>query len=134
MYHNGQGVSQDYLEAMKWYRKAADQGYAMAQSNIGGLYIGGNGVTKSFPEAMKWFQMAAEQGNVPAQFNLAISLIAVENKPMDFIQSYKWASIAADQNFQQAITLLDQLKSEMNQEQIAEGERLFHDWKSRHSN
>ena len=27
MYENGQGVAQDYTEAVKWYRKGADQGY-----------------------------------------------------------------------------------------------------------
>ena len=35
MYDNGQGVRQDYAEAVKWYRKAAEQGYAQAQYNLG---------------------------------------------------------------------------------------------------
>src|SRR5450432_2769644 len=34
-YFSGQGVPQDYAEAMKWYRKAADQGDAPAQYNLG---------------------------------------------------------------------------------------------------
>lgn len=29
MYFNGDGVRQDYAEALKWYRKAAEQGYAL---------------------------------------------------------------------------------------------------------
>ena len=28
MYDNGRGVTQDYAKAVKWYRKAAEQGYA----------------------------------------------------------------------------------------------------------
>ena len=35
MYRNGQGVTQDNAEAVKWYRKAAEQGYAAAQFNLG---------------------------------------------------------------------------------------------------
>ncbi len=35
MYENGHGVTQDYKEAVNWYRKAAEQGYATAQRNLG---------------------------------------------------------------------------------------------------
>ena len=38
MYDEGQGVPQDYAEAVKWYRMAADQGNADAQSNLGFMY------------------------------------------------------------------------------------------------
>ncbi len=38
MYDNGQGVPQDYAEAVKWYRLAAEQGYAYAQYNLGVMY------------------------------------------------------------------------------------------------
>lgn len=34
MYEKGQGVRQDYAEAVKWYRKAGEQGYAGAQTNL----------------------------------------------------------------------------------------------------
>ncbi len=43
---------------MKWYRKAADQGYANAQGNVGLLYENGLGVPKNPIEAQKWFRMA----------------------------------------------------------------------------
>ncbi|MEN9021794.1 MAG: sel1 repeat family protein, partial [Verrucomicrobiales bacterium] len=42
----------------KWYRKAAEQGDAMAQSNLGFCYSSGNGVTKNYKEAYKWFVIA----------------------------------------------------------------------------
>jgi hypothetical protein len=35
MYQNGRGVPQDYKTAAKWYRLAAEQGLANAQSNLG---------------------------------------------------------------------------------------------------
>ena len=34
MYFNGQGVPQDDAEAVRWWRLAADQGIAQAQSNL----------------------------------------------------------------------------------------------------
>src|ERR1035438_1005386 len=34
MYDAGKGVPRDYAEAMKWYRKAADQGNADAKKNV----------------------------------------------------------------------------------------------------
>jgi len=38
MYDTGLGVPQDYAEAVKWYRTAADQGRARAQNNLGVTY------------------------------------------------------------------------------------------------
>ena len=53
------GVSQDYAEALKWYRKAADQGLALAQNNLGVLYSRGDGVAQDDGEAYFWFNLAA---------------------------------------------------------------------------
>jgi len=44
MYYNGQGVRQDYAEAVRWYRQAAEQGNAEAQNNLGAMYAIGQGV------------------------------------------------------------------------------------------
>ncbi len=52
---------------MKWYRKAADQGYANAQGNVGLLYENGLGVPKNPIEAQKWFRMAVANGLEPAK-------------------------------------------------------------------
>jgi TPR repeat protein len=38
MYRDGKRLSQNNSEAMKWYRKAADQGLAEAQSKLGSMY------------------------------------------------------------------------------------------------
>ena len=36
---NGEGVEQDFKEAVKWYQKAAEQGFAGAQYNLGAMYV-----------------------------------------------------------------------------------------------
>ena len=38
MYSHGQGVPQDYAEAVHWYRKAAEQGYSDARDNLRVMY------------------------------------------------------------------------------------------------
>ena len=62
-YYNGEGVEQDYAEAVEWWRLAAEQGDAVAQYNLGYAYRNGEGVEQDFVEAVKWWQMAAEQGD-----------------------------------------------------------------------
>jgi hypothetical protein len=63
MYERGQGVNQDYAKAVKWYRKAAEQGSASSQSNLGSMYFNGQGVTQNYVKAVKWWRKAAEQGD-----------------------------------------------------------------------
>ncbi|WP_230988311.1 tetratricopeptide repeat protein [Bathymodiolus japonicus methanotrophic gill symbiont] len=66
----GIGVVQDDKEAFKWFRKAAEQGHAGAQDNLGMMYAIGKGVVQDDKEAFKWFRKAAEQGHASAQDNL----------------------------------------------------------------
>ena len=37
MYDNGHGVKEDYTEAMRWYRKAADRGDDEAKATLESL-------------------------------------------------------------------------------------------------
>ena len=59
-------MKQDYKEAVEWYRKAAEQGFAEAQHSLGAMYANGLGVKQDFVKALKWWQSAAEQGHVDA--------------------------------------------------------------------
>ena len=61
--HEGfDGVEQDYAEAAKWCRKAAEQGDAPAQYNLGTMYGNGEGVPEDHVEAARWYRRSAEQG------------------------------------------------------------------------
>ena len=71
-YDNGEGVQQSYAEAVKWYRKVAEQGIAEAQYNLGVCYFYGKGVRRDYAEAVKWYRKAAEQGIAEAQSNLGV--------------------------------------------------------------
>ena len=60
MYDTGEGVPQDYPEAIRWYRLAADQGHASAQGSLGVMYGSGQGVTQDDLEAHIWLNLAAQ--------------------------------------------------------------------------
>ena len=62
MYAKGTGVAQSYEKAVEWYRKAAEQGLARAQYNLGCMYENGTGVAQSYEKAVEWYQKAADQG------------------------------------------------------------------------
>ncbi|MGH8655101.1 MAG: hypothetical protein ACREYE_24335 [Gammaproteobacteria bacterium] len=49
-----------------WYRNAADQGYAHAQTAIGKKYFYGQGVVQDYSKAKKYLQNAVNQGYAPA--------------------------------------------------------------------
>ena len=59
MYDIGQGVPQDYAEAVKWYRLAAEQNDAVAQYNLGAMYANGRGVPQDYVQAHMWSNLAA---------------------------------------------------------------------------
>ena len=60
-------MKQDKQEAVKWYRKAAEQGDPDAQCNLGRCYANGEGVRQDTEEAVKWFRQSAGQGNKDAK-------------------------------------------------------------------
>ena len=61
------GVTKNQIEAVKWYRRAATQGYAPAQYNLGCCLETGEGCAIDEDQAEKWYRKAAEQGVKEAQ-------------------------------------------------------------------
>jgi hypothetical protein len=109
MYSNGRGVPQDYAEAVKWYRKAADQGNAKAQTNLGVLYADGSGVPRDYSEAVKWYRKAAAQGRPIAQNNLGSMYSNGRGVPQDYAEAARWYRKAADQGYATAQNNLQEL-------------------------
>jgi hypothetical protein len=63
MYVEGKGVPQDYKEAVKWYRIAAEQEFAKAQYNLGVMYHQGQGVIQDYVSAHMWWNLASSEGH-----------------------------------------------------------------------
>ncbi|MBA4369259.1 MAG: hypothetical protein C0403_16655, partial [Desulfobacterium sp.] len=72
MYLNGDGVPQNYQEAIKWFLKAAEQGHDNAQYNLGIVYEKGKGVPQNMIEAYVWYSLASAQGHKDAIHNLFV--------------------------------------------------------------
>ena len=63
LYIDGQGVPQDYGEALNWFKRSADQDYVKAQLNLGALYSSGKGIKRDYVQAYKWFNICAGKGD-----------------------------------------------------------------------
>ena len=66
MYDTGKGVPANLLEAVKWYRLAAEAGHPYAQFSLGDMYAAGQGLPQDLVEAYMWFALAAEAGHPTA--------------------------------------------------------------------
>jgi len=97
MYSKGNGAPQDYKEAAKWYRLAADQGHALGQKHLSELYDAGRGVPHDEAEAAKWCQIAAEQGLLGAQYSLAVMFASGQGVKLNDAEAVKWYRRAAEQ-------------------------------------
>ena len=84
-------------EEIEDIRKAAEEGDARAQGNLGVCYAKGEGVPQDYSEAVKWYRKAAEQGNALAQCLLALCYENADGVPQDYSEAAKWYRKAAEQ-------------------------------------
>ena len=57
-YSQGEGVAKNDAEAVKWFRKATDQGESLAQLSLGMDYFAGKGVAKDVVEGYAWTSLS----------------------------------------------------------------------------
>ena len=119
-------VKDEKEEAAKWFRKAAEQGEAFAQSFLGEMYSEGQGVEQDFKEAIKWHQKAAEQGDAGGQFRLGFMYYNGKGVLEDDVTAYAWLNIAqanGSKNAKEGKDLIAKAKK-MSPEQFAKAEEL----------
>jgi TPR repeat protein len=102
MFRDGQGVPQNYVQALDLFRKAADRGYPPAEYYLGGMYGAGQGVSRDYVLAATWHQKAAEQGYANAQFALGLMYRDGQGVPQDVTTAINWLRKAADHGNAQA--------------------------------
>jgi len=116
-------------EAARWYREAADQGHADAQTELGVMYFTGEGVTRDYAEAVRWYRKAADQGYAIAQTSLALLYDNGLGVAKDYVQAHMWYSLAVAQGKKNARERRDSLAEKMTPAQIAEAQKLAREWK-----
>ena len=96
-YREGYGTAVDHVEAVKWVRKAAEQGFARAQYDLGWMYQYGRGVERSDEKAAGWYLKAAEQGLARAQRNLGFMYEYGRGVERSDAKAAEWVLKAAEQ-------------------------------------
>jgi len=130
-YEQGWLGKTNFQEALKWFRKAAAQRDPDAEACLGQMYQAGEGVRQDYALAAHWYRKAAEHvpdlgGAGQGRNDLGLLYLDGLGVPKDRVQAYMWFRLA-NSEFN-----LSDAKSQMNPEQILEGERLAAEWKSRH--
>jgi hypothetical protein len=113
----------DAVEAEQWGRKAAEQGDAAGQYNLGLYYLDAVGVARDTAEAAKWFRKAAEQGNPYAQINLGVCLFMGEGVAKDYVEGHKWLNLASARGGENAKRAKPSAAQQMTPKQIAGASR-----------
>jgi hypothetical protein len=113
---------------MKWYRRAAEQGNASAQTTLGLIYDKGQGVPQNDWQALKWYELAAEQSVTVAQNNLGLIYERGRSVPRDYVLAHKWYSLAAAAGLTEAARNRDTVQRKMTTDQVVSARKLATDW------
>ena len=87
----------DDAEAVRWWKRAAEQGDVTAEGNLGTAYGLGMGVPKDEVESVRWHTKAAENGNAASQFSLGMFYLQGAGVPKDEAEGVKWLRKSAEQ-------------------------------------
>jgi TPR repeat protein len=134
IYADGRGVPQDRAVAAGWYRRAAAQGFAMAEDALGDMAYDGMDRHQDYGVAAQWYRMAADQGYDLSETQLGLMYDQGFGVPQDNVQAYKWFTLRISQDRarrydpREAIRFRAKVAARMTPDQIAEAERLAAAW------
>jgi TPR repeat protein len=124
--------AKDYATALKSFQRAALQGDARAQYNLGQMYSQGQGAPQDDAEAVKCYRLAALQGHVDAQINLGSMYARGQGVLLDKVRAYMWFDIAAASGNARATMNRDIAARKITAAQIAEARKMARDCQARH--
>lgn len=121
----------DKVEALKWYKRAAEGGQPDAENELGVHYRDGDGIEQNYVWAAHWFRKAAEHvpdlgGAGQGRNNLGNLYAEGQGVPKDYVQAYMWLSLAGSERS------INYLQREMTSGQISRARQLAADWKLQH--
>jgi TPR repeat protein len=130
---DGDGVPQDYVEAVKWFRIAAERGHAKAQHNLAFMYENGQGVSQDYAEAAKWYHMAAAQGLASSQNNLGVLCESGNGVAQDHADAIKWYRRAAENGDANGVDNLNRLEAHLQGDEYYKIVQAFIDLMAAHT-
>jgi hypothetical protein len=132
-YERGIGVAQSHLDAARWYRLAALQGYRDGQYKLCEMSERGEGLPQDYQEALRWCGLAAEQGHGRAMFILGRLYHTAHGVPPDFVRAHMWYNLATAHGYDEGKKWRDRIADEMSPSQVAEAQKLAREWNVRMS-
>lgn len=108
LYNHGLGVDRNVEKALSWYLRAAENGYAPAQTAAAKLYLDGDDVPADYAEAYRLLILAAQQEYDVAEYLLGYMLLSGFQGEIDIEKAFFWMEKAAIQDYEQAVFTLAQ--------------------------
>ena len=108
MYDNALGVKHDDDKVFEYYRKSAEQGFALGMFSLGEMYYGGQGCEKNDQQAVYWIQKAEKEYDDP---NVYITLATIlrdseDDSVRDPDRAFEYAQKAVDTGSETALNLM----------------------------
>jgi TPR repeat protein len=132
LFLKGQGVLQNPTEAFMWFKRAAEQGEGIAQTNLGLLYIKGQGVAQDLRQSAYWFNLAACKGIPSSQVNLGFMYECGRGVPQDYVSAHMWYSLGMERGHTRAMKHRDLIEKKMLPVQIEKAQQLAKEWLAEH--
>ena len=113
LYSEGIGTAKDNYKAFEWFRKSADQGYALAMHNVAAYYLN---VFKDQQLAFQWYRKAAEAGHERSQTVVGLMYVKGVGVTPDIQQAMTWLQRAAASGSEEAKQVIAALQQEFGRQ------------------
>jgi len=96
-YATGEGVPQNYSEAIRWFSLAAEQGHIVSQATLGAYYWAGQGVPQDLAKAYYWSVLARAGGDEASKYRVAVlasrmphaQVVIVQQQADDWLKQHR---------------------------------------------
>jgi uncharacterized protein len=133
MYRAGRGVERDFVESLRWCRRAADKNHPLGMSCIGYAYHKGEGVKQDLKQAIKWYERSAESGYPQALEQIAAIYLSGELGKRDEERALMLYLVERDLfKIATAGPLVQQLASQMTLDDVKKAREKAEEWVLQH--
>ncbi len=127
-----EGSKKDPHSALVWFHKAAEQGHARAQTQLGMAYQKGRGTRRDIPESVKWMRKAADQAHAKAQFEMGVYYRDGKGVPRDQVLGLMWLILSQEKGGIAAKIVAPGLARGLKPRDRKEAWELVYQWREAH--